>query len=328
MIKNFMQWLFSVWTAFFLALLYGIVAFFAFKHPVLKTFFGLMTLAYVFLVPLVLGCVTVYFGEWSRRRSWWFRIFMPWAPVGLLALLSLIFAWEGAICILMILPSFLVMASLGGLLYGVVQDTRGHKLSFALLAVMLMLPFVSAPLEHQLDTPSDYRHVATQIDIAATPEAVWPEIVEVKKFRPEEHHFSWVHAMGFPRPVEATLSHPGIGGIRRATFEGQVLFLETIDRWEPLKALSFNIAADPDSIPQTTLDEHVTVGGPFFDVLKGTYEIEPLGPGRVRLHLRSDYRLTTPFNFYSSLWTDFIMRDIQNYILGIIQKRSESVTHT
>ncbi|MCC6272961.1 MAG: hypothetical protein IT572_05800, partial [Deltaproteobacteria bacterium] len=255
--------------------------------------------------------------------SWWFRVFMPWAPVGLLALLSLVFAWEGAICVLMVLPSFLIMASLGGVLYGIVRDTRGAKLGFAALAALVAFPFLFAPVENRLDTPSDYRHVETSIDIAAAPEAVWPEIVEVRKFRPEEHGFAWVHAIGFPRPVEATLSHPGVGGVRRARFEGDVLFVETVDRWEPGKALSFNIAADPDSIPQTTLDEHVTVGGPFFDVLKGAYQIEPLAKGGVRLHLRSDYRLTTPFNFYSSLWTDFVMRDVQNYILRIIRRRAE-----
>lgn len=326
MIKNLFHWLFSVWTAVFLALLYGIVAFFAFRYPAWKDLFGLMTVAYLFLVPLVLGCMTVFFGEWRARRSWWFRIFMPWAPVGLLALLSLVFAWEGAICVLMVLPSFLIMASLGGVLYGLTRDLRGTRLNAVLVGSVLVLPFLGAPLEHRLDTPSDYREVATSIEIVAAADEVWPEIVEVRSFRPEEHRFAWVHAIGFPRPVAATLSRPGVGGVRRATFEGGVTFFETVDRWEPGRALAFSIASDPDSIPQTTLDEHVTVGGPFFDVLRGSYEIEPLAPGRVRLRLVSRYRLTTPFNFYSSVWTDFVMRDVQNYILAIIRLRAESTT--
>ncbi|MCE9623946.1 MAG: hypothetical protein K8R69_00610 [Deltaproteobacteria bacterium] len=304
-------------------MIYGIAAFFAFRYPAFKAVFGVMTFAYIFLVPLVLGCITVFVGEWRKRRSWWFRIFMPWAPIGLLVALALIFAWEGAICVLMILPSFLIMASLGGVFYGLVNDIRGNSLNGFAIAALVLLPFVTAPVENRFAAPSDYRSVKTEIDIHSPASRVWPEIIEVRRFRPEEQHFSWVHAIGFPRPVEATLSHPGIGGIRKASFEGNVLFLETIDHWEPEKSLSFNIAADPDSIPQTTLDEHVTVGGPFFDVLKGQYEIETLGPDHVRLHLTSYYRLTTPFNFYSSLWTDFVMRDIQNYILGILRQRSE-----
>jgi hypothetical protein len=329
MFKNLLNWFFSIWMAVFLALLYGIVAFFFFRHPspAWKNIFTVMTLAYIFLVPFVIGCITVYFGELKRRRSWVFRILMPWVPVALLVGLALIFAWEGAICIIMIMPSFFIMASLGGLLYAIVKDNCRNRLNGFVFAAVLLLPFLSAPVESRFPSPSDYRQVQTTIEISAPPEAVWPNIIEVRKFQPWEHHFSWVHTIGFPRPVEATLSHPGVGGIRRASFEGNVLFLETIDWWEPNRGLSFNIASDPDSIPQTTLDEHVTVGGPYFDVLKGKYEIEPLGPGRVRLHLTSSYRITTPFNFYSGLWTDFVMRDIQNYILGILKQRSETAVH-
>ncbi len=323
MIKNLMSWLFSVWTAIFLALLYGITAFLAFRYPAFQNSFKLMTVAYLFIVPIMIGSITVYVGEWSRRRSWWFRIFMPWAAVFLLAGLVLIFAWEGAICVIMILPSFLIMASLGGVLYGIVRDMRGNQIGGFAFAALLLLPFLIAPIESRFSQETEYRKVHTAIDIAAANTAVWPEIIEVRKFKPAEHRFSWVHAIGFPRPVEATLDHPGIGGIRRASFEGNVLFFETIDSWDEGRSLSFNIAADPDSIPQTTLDEHVTVGGPYFDVLQGRYEIEPLAPGKVRLHLTSFYRLTTPFNFYSSLWTDFVMRDIQKYILAVLRERSE-----
>ena len=323
MIKNLMNWLFSVWMAVFLALLYGIVVFLYFRYPSFHETYKLMTVAYLFIVPLVIGAVTVYFGEWSRRRSWWFRIFMPWAVVGLLAGIILLLAWEGAICVVMILPSYLILASLGGVLYGIVRDFRGNQLSGFAFAALLLLPFAVAPLESRFSQETEYRRVHTAIDIAAPNTSVWPEIIEVRKFKPEEHRFAWVHAMGFPRPVEATLDRPGIGGIRQALFEGNVLFLETIDSWEEGRSLSFNIAADPDSIPQRTLDEHVTVGGPYFDVLQGRYEIEALAPGKVRLHLTSFYRLTTPFNFYSSLWTDFVMRDIQKYILAVLKERSE-----
>ena len=101
------------------------------------------------------------------------------------------------------------------------------------------------------------------------------------------------------------------------------MFVETITDWRPQEALSFDIKADTGSIPPTTLDEHVTVGGPYFDVLEGRYRIERGGEGTVLLQLSSVHRLSTRFNFYSGVWTDFIMRDIQNNILGIIKHRCE-----
>ena len=64
----------------------------------------------------------------------------------------------------------------------------------------------------------------------------------------------------------------------------------------------------------------------FFDTLDGRYAIEPLADGRVLLHLSSEHRLSTRFNFYAGWWTDWIMRDTQNYILAVVKARCESVT--
>ena len=61
-----------------------------------------------------------------------------------------------------------------------------------------------------------------------------------------------------------------------------------------------------------------------FDVIDGAYTIEPLTDGRVLLHLSSHHRLSTRFNVYGGAWTDYVMRDLQNYILRIIKARCEN----
>jgi hypothetical protein len=61
-------------------------------------------------------------------------------------------------------------------------------------------------------------------------------------------------------------------------------------------------------------------------VLEGEYELEPLPDGAVLLHLRSRHRVSTHFNFYATLWTDFIMSDVQGYILSIVRDRAERPT--
>ena len=71
------------------------------------------------------------------------------------------------------------------------------------------------------------------------------------------------------------------------------------------------------------MDEHVKVGGKYFDVLTGRYEILPQSDGRVRLRLTSQERLSTHFNMYAGFWTDAVMRDIQNSILVVIKNRCE-----
>src|SRR6476620_1315283 len=44
-----------------------------------------------------------------------------------------------------------------------------------------------------------------------------------------------------------------------------------------------------------TPDEHIRIGRPFFDVLRGEYVIEPPPNGKTRLHLLSQHRVSTDF---------------------------------
>jgi hypothetical protein len=59
-------------------------------------------------------------------------------------------------------------------------------------------------------------------------------------------------------------------------------------------------------------------------VLRGTYELCPLGPGRTRLVLYSQQRLSTHLNWYAGLWTRYIMSEIQGRILGVLKQRCEA----
>jgi hypothetical protein len=191
----------------------------------------------------------------------------------------------------------------------------------------VLLPFVTNPWLQQALIRRDVRRVENVRIIHAPPPVVWKNIERVPHISASELPFSWSHHIGFPSPVEATLSFAGVGGVRHATFERGVLFIENVDTWEPEHRLAFSIHAQTDQIPPTTLDEHVRVGGPFFDVLRGEYTMEALPNGDTRLHLASQHRLSTDFNWYARFWTDAVMADLQDTILTVIQKRCEAEAH-
>lgn len=293
------------------------------SRVVADVLFGVMSRSFLFGVPFVLGFIQVYVSEKYFRRRWWERVIMPWVPALMCLVASLFLAWEGIICVVLFAPLMMLMASLGGVAAGVTRDIVRPDSTNFVFTLCLMLPIAISPLE-RLPAPSpQLRVVATQIEIAATPDTIWGQIKRVPPIGPAELADTWTRRIGFPRPVEATLSHEGIGGVRRATFEGGVLFFETIIHWEPQRHLAFSIRADTASIPAATLDEHVRIGGPYFDVLQGEYEIEPAGNNTSILHLSSGHRLSTRFNTYAGLWSDAIMRDIQHNILLVIKHRSE-----
>jgi len=165
-----------------------------------------------------------------------------------------------------------------------------------------------------------------QILIDAPREVVWPLVASVDSIRPDEQKPALFLKLGFPRPISATLDHPGVGGIRRAKFERGLVFTETITRWEPGTLLSFTIDPNTDSIPSSTLDEHVTIGGPYFDVLTGTYTLTPYGRMTL-LTLESRHRVSTHFNIYAGWWAERIMSSIQRNILEVHKRRAERIMH-
>jgi len=53
------------------------------------------------------------------------------------------------------------------------------------------------------------------------------------------------------------------------------------------------------------------------------HHLDYTGAGGSHMHLYSHFVFKTDFNFYSSLWAGWIMKDIQNNILQVIQTRSQ-----
>lgn len=305
---------------------HGLMARALFGASETQRFLEVMTASFIFFVPFSLGFVTVALAERRQRRKWPARLSLA-ILAGVLALaVSLALAWEGLICIFLWFPLYVVLSALGGTMAGAIADIRrrsGRDGSGSALPCALLLPYLAGPIEASIGTETSLRTIENSIRIEASPERVWENIARVPRFEEREHRFALSHAIGFPRPLEATLSHEGVGGVRHATFEGEVLFIETVTHWEPPRKLTFSIHADAETIPPHTLDQHVAVGGPYFDVLEGEYELEPLPDGAVLLHLRSRHRVSTHFNFYATLWTDFIMSDVQGYILSIVRERAE-----
>ena len=307
-------------------ILYGLIArgIFALEigdYSILPTY-GLMTISFLFFVPLVIGLLVAYHHDTLTSSRSVLQISMPvFAIIGLIVV-TVLFFHEGIICAIMALPIFAVMALIGGFIGVRVFERNRNKLT---ISFILLIPFLIAPLENYLGLTDKVFTEKTTIEISSTNDNVWKNITRVGEISDYENNLTLFQLMGFPRPIKAELDTIAVGGVRKAIFARGLFFTETVTEVEDEKVLAFDIEADPNSIPPTALDEHVLVGGQFFDVLEGRYEIEKISGSQVRLHLTSKFRLSTGFNFYSGLWSKLIMSDIQKNILRIIKDRSERV---
>jgi hypothetical protein len=282
--------------------------------------FSLMTLSFILGLPFLVGYITVYICSVETVRKRAAAFFIPFIPIFAFFCLTLFFSIEGWACWLMIMPMFLIMAGLGGLMARHYKTKRANK---TYVFIVMLLPFFMAPIERFIGAiPGRYR-AYTEIDIHATKEEIWKNVTRVRAIPQNQDSASFTRFLGFPRPIRAELDKDTVGGKREAIFDKGLVFHEQVTAYEPYKLMVFTIHANPYEIPSTTMDKHIVVGGEFFDVLNGTYQLEKINAQTYRLHLFSNFKLNTTFNFYASIWAGWVMQDIQQNILKVIKYRAE-----
>jgi hypothetical protein len=312
----------SLITSGIIILLYAAFFRFAFTLDIFRQVGGVVSLSFVLSVPFACGALSVAIGRWVGSDNWVVQaIFIPVAVLILGLVICVVARIEAVICVIMAAPLLVVACVLGGIAAHLLLPRNNPKPKFY-CSLILCLPLLSSYVEGWFIWPTETTSITNTITIDAPADRIWPEITSVRAIDPRILRDSWIYQIGFPRPIAAELDRPGIGGIRTATFEREVSFFEVITDWRENERLAFSIHADPEFIPHTAFDQHIIVGGRFYDVLDGIYEIEPLSSGKCRLHLTSHHRLSTRFNAYASWWSVRIMNEIQGTILEVIRSRA------
>jgi len=296
----------------------------AFATPWMKESGRVVSVSFIWSVPFAFGALSVGLGRWSGSDRWLVHAVLgPTAVLTVALLICLATKIEAAICVIMGAPILYGAAIFGGLIahWLLPRNSKDCRLYVSLAA---FLPFIAAYVESSLHWPTEIKGIENTVIIQAAPETIWAEIASVAPINPEQIPNRWIYRVGFPKPIAATLDREGVGGVRTATFERDISFFETVTEWEYPRKLAFTISADPNFIPYTAFDQHIIVGGRFYDVLDGIYEIEPLSPTTCRLHLTSHHRLSTRFNAYAGWWSERIMDQIQGSILEVVRARAEA----
>lgn len=295
----------------------------AFATPAMSDSGGVVSLSFIGSVPFACGALSVAIGRWIGSGRWWMHALVgPCVALLIGLVLCVLTKIEATICVVMAAPILFGAAMLGGLIAHWLMP-KGISQGRLQVTFAVFLPFLSAYAESLFDWPTETKAIRNTIAIHAPAERIWPEIASVAEIPASQIQDRWIYAIGFPKPLAATLDREGVGGIRTATFERGVSFFEVVTEWDRPRKLAFTIHADPDFIPHTAFDQHIIVGGRFYDVLDGIYEIEPVSATECRLHLTSHHRLSTRFNAYAGWWSVKIMDQIQGSILEVIRQRAE-----
>ncbi|KPU92648.1 polyketide cyclase [Variovorax paradoxus] len=276
---------------------------------------------FIFLAPALCGAVTVYVAERIERRSWTYYLVAPWLSTALFVLGTLFVFIEGLICAIVVVPVFAVMGSLGGFAMGLVcRVTNWPKPALYSFAV---LPLVLGAIEPQFPNPERLSSTARTLFIAAPPERVWHEINNAGAIRPEELGDAWAYRIGVPMPVSGVTQETPEGRVRMVRWQKQVHFEELVTEWEPARHVRWRYRFAPDSFPAGALDDHVMIGGHYFDLRESGYTLVPRDGG-TELRLDVSWRVSTRFNWYADRLAQFLLGDFSEHILRFYKARSEA----
>lgn len=323
-------------TATGLAVLYGLSArgVFGMVQP-----FQIMSVSFLILAPFAIGFLTTFLVARKKHVSPAGAFFMPWLTSLVILGITILLKIEGLICWIMIYPLFSLAAGFGGLLgnwfctkkgYGknanfgenVLDDTRSGTLK---MYAVLILPFALGFFEGDNSWNRADILLERSVTIEASSKNIWYSILNIDSVEKNEKSVGLSSWIGFPRHLNTTLDTAGVGGERIATYERGLFFKETITHFEEEKMLALKIDVDPHKIPPTVMDEHILIGGKHVDVYEDIYNLSSNETGSVRLSISSRFMINTPFNWYTSIWAEYLMRDLLDGQLELIKLRSEKL---
>ncbi|MEM7519100.1 MAG: hypothetical protein AAF368_19515, partial [Planctomycetota bacterium] len=184
-----------------LAVAYGVITRVLAEREIV---FEVMSVAFLFVVPGVLGALSVLP---LRAPSLLQAILMPVLSSAITVGFAMLLELEGLICVAMALVPLVALAAVGGVIVWLFKtwqkEKERKKRDNPNLYGIALLPFLLAPLEGRVKAPLQERVVQSQIVIAASPSDVWEEIVEVRPIEEHERKPALFTAIGFPRPVSA-----------------------------------------------------------------------------------------------------------------------------
>ncbi|MEO7106969.1 MAG: SRPBCC domain-containing protein [Rhodoferax sp.] len=278
--------------------------------------------AFIYLSPMVVGALTVYVAETRERRSWGYYLWAPFVANCLYVLGTLLIMVEGLICAIVIIPLFALQGALGGLLMGVVcRITNWPKQTLYGLALM---PLVFGALGDYLPEPTVLSDVQRSTVVHAAPEQVWAQLNHTTDVKPEEFGTTWAARIGVPMPLSGITQSTSTGRVRVTHWDKAVQFDEPITDWQPGSYVRWTYRFTPTSFPPHALDDHVLIGGHYFDLHDTSFTLTPVASG-TRLDVAVHYRVTTQFNFYADRVAQLLIGDMLDADVRFYKNRSEAV---
>lgn len=293
---------------------------FLFTSLIAREFDLMMSFAFLVFNPICMGAICQYVLNMQTVNSI-SNLFKQQLIffVGVL-IVSVVVLREGTICVIMASP----------LIYGAL--VAGAAIMRA-ICIYLWKPTVKVyslallPLLALFAIPHHAEELSgttkRELIIQAPQAEVFRAINNIQNIKDEEVIDSPIFTMGFPKPMSGMTENTDNGLVRQIYWQRGIHFQEKVIHSTAPNLLSWTYLFDQNSFPKGSLDDHVEIGGQYFDLLTTDYRLEAISPTQTKLILTIDYRLTTEINWYAKPWADYVLNEFSDVVLNVYKHRLE-----
>lgn len=234
----------------------------------------------------------------------------------------LMFAFEGAGCLIMAAPLAYPVTILGAVV-GASLCGRRPGIPLARRVVTVMLLFLPAFLgaERIAASEAPVFVVTSAVEIDAPPERVWKNVIGFGQIPPPD---DWIFRTGIAYPVRAQITGHGPGATRYCIFSTGP-FVEPISVWDEPRLLKFSVSSNPP--PMKEWSPYANLHPPHLENFLvsegGEFRLIELPGGRTRLEGTTWYRHHMWPAAYWRLWSDAIIHRIHLRVLNHVKALSE-----
>jgi hypothetical protein len=276
-------------------------------------------------LPFAMGFLSVLIHGFRAERSLGRSLLVANATVALVGLGFLLFAMEGAICLLMAAPIAFAVATLGGLLGHAVQRSFWWRPDSPKLfcSVIVLVPLAMG-VEHTVPPALPLLAVRTSVVVNAPPEEVWRNVVAFSELPPPRE---MIFKLGVAYPLRAEIAGCGVGAVRHCVFSTGP-FVEPIEVWDEPRLLKFSVTENPEPMQEWTpyREVHPAHLDGYLESRAGQFRLVPLEGGRTLLEGTTWYHHHLWPAAYWQLWSDHIIHTIHLRVLRHVKELSEAGT--
>jgi uncharacterized membrane protein YhaH (DUF805 family) len=273
-------------------------------------------------LPFAMGLLSVLIHSCHERRDVLGCLALANGTVLLAGVGLLLFAMEGAICLLMAAPLAFTLGSVGGLVGYMIQETfRSRDDSPRLLCLAILAVPTTMAMEHTIPPPAPLFEVRSSVIVSAPPEKVWQNVVSFSELPPPTEA---IFKLGVAYPVHAEIHGHGVGAIRHCNFSTGP-FVEPIEVWDEPRLLQFSVTRNPPPMQEWTpyQEIHPPHLDGYLESRAGQFRLLKLDDGRTLLEGTTWYYHHLWPAGYWKLWSDFIIHRIHLRVLNHVKNLAE-----